>query len=178
MSNVSAWNVTADGRKVFFPWGRFGRGYEIENEEHHRALRRIMVSQIALVPTSVLTVVLLGRYALFVAPVIVGIGLFTSHRLTRGLPKSDEKLAWRDHWRHQERAQARFLEPFGIWLMLIAALFFGILGIAMLFGSDNVLGGAVLTAISGFGAISTVRMLRVHARLNREAEPHQPRNTD
>ncbi len=36
----SAFKTTPDGRKLFFPWGPLGRGYEIEPTQNYETLRR------------------------------------------------------------------------------------------------------------------------------------------
>ena len=38
LSSVS-FKTTQDGRNVFFPWGRFGRGYELRSQDEYRRLK-------------------------------------------------------------------------------------------------------------------------------------------
>ena len=35
------------GKKVFFPWGKYGKGYLIENEETEKRIRRILIPYIS-----------------------------------------------------------------------------------------------------------------------------------
>src|SRR5687767_9421400 len=37
-----AFKVTPDGRRLFFPWGVLGRGYEIPSESDYQRLHRLM----------------------------------------------------------------------------------------------------------------------------------------
>jgi hypothetical protein len=37
--NATTFKITADGRRIFFPWGRLGRSYEVESEEDYKTLR-------------------------------------------------------------------------------------------------------------------------------------------
>jgi hypothetical protein len=37
--NATTFKITADGRRIFFPWGRWGRSYEVESEEDYKTLR-------------------------------------------------------------------------------------------------------------------------------------------
>jgi hypothetical protein len=40
VTSVSSFRITADGRKVFFPWGVLGRGYATASERDYRRLRQ------------------------------------------------------------------------------------------------------------------------------------------
>jgi hypothetical protein len=37
--NATTFKITADGRRLFFPWGRWGRSYEVESEDDYKTLR-------------------------------------------------------------------------------------------------------------------------------------------
>ena len=37
--NATTFKITADGRRIFFPWGRWGRSYEVESEDDYKTLR-------------------------------------------------------------------------------------------------------------------------------------------
>jgi hypothetical protein len=38
--NATTFKVTADGRRIFFPWGKLGRSYEVQSEEDYKTLRQ------------------------------------------------------------------------------------------------------------------------------------------
>jgi hypothetical protein len=38
--NATTFKITADGRRIFFPWGKLGRSYEVESEEDYNTLRQ------------------------------------------------------------------------------------------------------------------------------------------
>jgi hypothetical protein len=160
----SSFKTTADGRRLFFPWGIWGRGYAIPTEQDYERLRNLVKTY-----TIVSLVVVIGAIALFpvlwalgVAAVLIAFYLAWLPNLLRGLTPTDEQLSWQE----SITTQARTHNAWMLWLLLIFSLVLAVAAIVM-FAADPreswpvALPGAIL-----FGAATAMffRMLVLRRR--------------
>lgn len=118
----SAFKTTPDGRKLFFPWGALGRGYEIGPEQDYETLRRrIKLWTIVGLALILVTSQLLGFLASFiVTAAMLALYLGWMQFLLRSLRPSDERLTIWESMTTQARAQS----PLLLWTCLIASIAF------------------------------------------------------
>lgn len=119
-----------DGRKLFFPWGVWGRGYVVASEQDYERLRRQVKAYmvVALVPIIVTAALRAYVGALVIAMLLVVFYLVWMRFLLRGLLPSDERLSVQDSM----TAQARAHSAAGLWLLEIGALAFVGLGMIII----------------------------------------------
>ena len=126
----SAFKTTPDGRKLFFPWGALGRGYEIGREQDYETLRRriklwIVVGLVLILVASQL----LGFLAGFIAAAAMIAFYFGWMRyVLRSLRPSAERLTVRESMTTQARAQS----PVLLWTFLIVSIAFVLAGVFIL----------------------------------------------
>jgi hypothetical protein len=169
----SSFKETKSGRMAFYPWGRFGKGYETQTEAQYQALKRFVIRYyVAMVPLGIAA----GVFRLWIAialllPVSILIYVLAVRTLTRDLPRTDEKITMKDSY----EAQARRHSPAVLWAMLIVSLLFVAGGVVLISGPGELLAG--LLAIVFFGACAAVFawMLLVRRRLLRQADPDKAR---
>ena len=117
-----SFKTTADGRRLFFPWGLWGRGYVIGSEHDYEQLRRqITIYNIVVMVLIIGTLTWLG----FVAGLVIGAALIVfylawSQYLLRGLQPSDETLSLGESM----TSQARTLSPALLWIGELASIAF------------------------------------------------------
>jgi Ca2+/Na+ antiporter len=126
----SCFETAQDGRKLFFPWGVWGRGYVVASEQDYERLRRQVKAYmvVALVPIIVTAALRAYVGALVIAMLLVVFYLVWMRFLLRGLLPSDERLSVQDSM----TAQARAHSAAGLWLLEIGALAFVGLGIVII----------------------------------------------
>ena len=104
----SAFKTTPDGRRLFFPWGALGRGYEIGPEQDYETLRRriklwTIVGLVLILAASQV----LGFLAGFIAAAAMIAFYFGWMRyVLRSLRPSAERLTVRESMIAQARAQS------------------------------------------------------------------------
>jgi hypothetical protein len=116
----SSFKKTKDGRWAFYPWGIFGAGYILSDEEKHLEARNF-ARRYYLV--SLLLIVLVGLFlgwsrALFLSPFVIGVYVFVVRRQLHGLAKTQERLTLAETLRQQARGYNRF--PLGFRGYLVA----------------------------------------------------------
>jgi hypothetical protein len=149
----SAFKTTPDGRRLFFPWGALGRGYEIGPEQDYETLRRrIKLWTIVGLVLILVASQLLGFIAGFIAAAAM-IAFYCGWMgyLLRGLRRSAERLTVRESMITQARAQS----PVLLWTFLIVSIAFVLASVFILMAAPD----KWLTAIAGilfFGAGAVV----------------------
>jgi hypothetical protein len=123
----SCFKTAQDGRKLFFPWGVWGRGYVVASEQDYERLRRQVKAYmvVALVPIIVTAALQAYVGALVIVVLLVAFYLVWMRFLLPGLLPSDERLSVQDSM----TAQARAHSAAGLWFLEIGALAFVGLGI-------------------------------------------------
>jgi hypothetical protein len=105
----SAFKTTPDGRRLFFPWGALGRGYEIGPEQDYETLRRrIKLWTIVGLALILVALQLLGFLAGFIAAAAMIAFYFGWMRyVLRSMRPSSETLTIRESMTAQARAHSR-----------------------------------------------------------------------
>jgi hypothetical protein len=126
----SSFKTTDDGRRLFFPWGTLGRGYDIPSEEELERLRRhvkaYMVVSLPLIIVAVTWKGFLGGVALM--PVLIVPYVLWTQSQCRRLSRTDEKLTLSESVAGQARAHSTV----GLWLLELGALTFVGAGVLIL----------------------------------------------
>ena len=105
----SAFKTTPDGRRLFFPWGALGRGYEIGPEQNYETLRRrIKLWTIVGLVLILVASQLMGFLAGFIAAAAMIAFYFGWMRyVLRSMRPSSERLTVRESMTAQARAHSR-----------------------------------------------------------------------
>lgn len=161
--------IAQDGRKLFFPWGAWGRGYVIVTEEEYRRLRQQMKTYAMVSLLLIIVVVISQSYAGLAALVVLLTGFRWAwmRHLLRGLEVAPERLSYQESM----TARARTHGPIVLWLSNIGALAFVAGGIWMFIVEPGSRMLAIAT-ISFFGlcVVIITRML-ILGRRTPAAEP-------
>jgi len=165
-----SFKTAQDGRRLFFPWGIWGRGYAMASEQDYERLRQQMKTYYI-----VSLVLIIGSVAakIYVASIIVGallLGFYLvwMRSLLPRLQPSGERLSLQESMTNQARTHNVVV----LWLLEIAVLAFVCGGILILvFDPSNWL--IALPSIGFFGlcAVAITRML-----LLRRANAGAPRS--
>jgi hypothetical protein len=117
-----AFKTTPDGRRLFFPWGAMGRGYEIGPEQDYETLRRrIKLWTIVGLVLILVACQVLGFFAGFVVTAaMIAFYCGWMQYVLRSLRPSDERLTFRESMTTQARAQS----PVLLWTFLIVSIAF------------------------------------------------------
>ena len=117
-----AFKTTPDGRRLFFPWGAMGRGYEIGPGQDYETLRRrIKLWTIVGLVLILVALQLLGFLAGFiVSAAMIAFYCGWMRYVLRGLRPSAERLTVRESMITQARAQS----PVLLWTFLIVSIAF------------------------------------------------------
>jgi hypothetical protein len=134
-----------DGRRLFFPWGVWGRGYVISSEQDSRRIKHQL--GIFVIVSAALTVGAIILKGYLAATVIAGLLLvfFVSWKpqLVRGLQPSDERLSLKESYTSLALAQSsRQLWSWGIGALILS----GVAIVALLDGSIGDSIGSRVTA--------------------------------
>jgi hypothetical protein len=176
----SSFKTTSDGRRLFFPWGLWGRGYVIGSEpEYNQLWRRVKTYLVAAVGTLIVNSIAAGVVAgvpalqvypagLVVATVATVLGVFYIAfyiawvpYLIRGLQPSPERLTLRDSVANQAREHSTMM----LWTMEFVSI--GVVGGGMFLLVSRPAMWPVATAgivFFGLGAALFARMLIVRKR--------------
>jgi predicted lysophospholipase L1 biosynthesis ABC-type transport system permease subunit len=161
---TSAYFKTAqDGRKLFFPWGMWGRGYVIPSEQDDARLRRQMKAFTVISLALIVGVVSVQTWPWILAlcALIVVFQLFWTRHLARGLQPSSERLSMTE----SITAQARAHGPVGLWVLEIASLVFVAGGLIILIADpDNWMIALGTIAFFGLCAAVFATMLALRGR--------------
>jgi len=157
----SSFKTTADGRRLFFPWGVLGRGYAIDSEERYERLRKQVKAYIVVSLLLVIAAPAFFRADNLMVPFAlagVSVAFYVAWMcvLLPRLGTTDEALSLRESMSSQARAHG----PVILWLLTIASLVFVAGGILMLIAEPH----SWLVALAailffGFCAAVSIRML-------------------
>jgi hypothetical protein len=102
----SSFKKDAEGRTVFYPWGTLGSGYIVETGDLRNQIRSLYKTVlIVLIPTTVLFQITVGWWLNLVLVPFCVIGCyFWVRNLTKGLPKSTEKLTTAEAYKNSARS--------------------------------------------------------------------------
>lgn len=171
----SSFKEAKSGKLAFYPWGRFGKGYELETEEQHQTLRRSIIRYYMFVlPVSVFAAVGFGVYGLLAIPVVVLPYLFMVPRMTKGLSRTDERLTFKDSY----EAQAKRHSPVMLWALFLVSLAFTAGGVFLVGKPESFLIALLCIVLFGACTIVFAWMLLARRRLMREADTEKVRVFD
>jgi hypothetical protein len=159
----SAFKTADDGRKLFFPWGTFGRGYVLSSDEDSVRLRgQIKTYMIAgLSPIVVLGVLRSFLAFAVIAAVFTGFYAVWMRYLLPRLGASDERLSLEE----SITSQARRHSATALWLLEIGSLaFVGAGAFIFVFDPANWLTGISSMLFFGLCAAVFAFMLAVRSR--------------
>jgi hypothetical protein len=148
-----AFKTTPDGRRLFFPWGALGRGYELGPEQDYETLRwRIKLWTIVGLVLIIVTSQLLGFLPSFIVTAALIAFYFGWMRyVLRSLRPSDQRLTFRESMTTQARAQS----PVLLWTFLIASIAFVVASLFILIATPDKWPVAI-AGIVFFGACAAV----------------------
>lgn len=130
--SAGQFKIAADGRKLFFPRGFWGRGYVVDSETEFQRLRRQMMIYQVVALVLVIAAAMPRQYnpylAIAVAFVLIVSYFVWSRSLVAGLQPADDRLKFRE----TSAAQARAFGPFVLWSLEVVALAFVAVGFALL----------------------------------------------
>ena len=123
--------MTPDGRRLFFPWGALGRGYVVASDQDYKRLQlHIKIYMIAIL-VLMLGSVIAERY---VAAFVIAMLLFVFYAfwarfvLVRGLQPTDERMRLKEAM----TAQATIYDAAALWLLEFTSLALAGLGVFVL----------------------------------------------
>jgi hypothetical protein len=124
-----------DGRKLFFPWLYWGRGYIVPSEPDCERLRRQLGTYKSVSLVLVILVSATQNYTTAMALAVLTLAFYAvwTKYLVTGLETTDEKMSLKE----ASTSQARNYSAFTLWSLEIAALAFVISGIAVLVADTN-----------------------------------------
>jgi len=160
--------IGSDGRRLYYPWGFWGRGYAISSESDYQRLRQqLTIYQVA---TLVLVVgaVVVDRY--IVACVIGALCMLFyavwSRSLRAGLQGTDQRMSLRESFISQANAYSALT----LWLLIIGALAFVAMGVMLLiFDNEGRLMTLLAIVFFGLCAASGIYMMLLRQRTGRPA---------
>jgi hypothetical protein len=167
----SSFKTAAHGRRLFFPWGIWGRGYVIASEQDYQRLRQqiktyYVVSLAVIIGSVVLKIyfgdVFMAVFLGFFVAVSLGFYLLWMRSLLPRLEPSSERLSREECM----TTQARLHGAVGLWLLEIVALAFvgdGIL-LLILAPAQHWQTGLATIVLFGLCAIVVARMLVLRRR--------------
>ena len=148
-----AFKTTPEGRRLFFPWGALGRGYEIGPEQDYETLRRrIKLWTIVGLVLILAALQLLGFLAGFiVSAAMIAFYCGWMRYVLRNLRPSAERLTVRESMITQARAQS----PVLLWTFLIVSIAFVVASLFILIVTPDKWPVAI-AGIVFFGACAAV----------------------
>jgi hypothetical protein len=161
---ISGWfKTTADGRRLFFPWGTLSRGYAIPSEEEFQRLRRHLKAYVVVSLPLIIVAInwkgCLGGAA--IVPILTVPYFLWTQSQCRRLRRTDEKLTLRESTAIQARAHStvdlRLLEFFSLGFVGAGVLI-------LLVDPSNWLLAAGPIAFFGLCAVIFGRMLSIKRR--------------
>ena len=154
----SYFKTAQDGRKHYFPWGIWGRGYVVPTEADYNRLQRKMKTALIIWLVVIVATASLRHYmvALVAAALFIAFHAIWTRSLVRGLPPSDERLSWGESMGTQARAHGAGT----LWALLIITLLLVAGGVFLLIVEPEAwLAALAVIVLFGVGAAVFVRML-------------------
>ena len=161
-----AFKRTSSGKMAFYPWGKIGRGYEIQTDEQYDEIHRFIVRYyIIVLPIAIGAAVILKWFAFAVVPVVTVPYVLWLRRWTRILPATDERMTFRESF----EAQAAAHSPVMLWVLLVISLAFVLAGTAIVVSGRDVLTGFACALF--FGCCAAVFGFMIAARRHSKRDP-------
>ena len=160
---ASYFKTAPDGRRLFYPWGIWGRGYVVASQQNYGRLRGqikiyTIASLVLIIPVATLLHYL---WAMAVTLLVIVFYLCWVPFLLRGLQPTDERMSLSESM----SGQARLQNASTLWMLLIVSILFVLTGFAMLvFDPDKWLVGGFAIVFFGLCAAVAVRMLILRRR--------------
>jgi hypothetical protein len=167
----------ADGSAIFFPWGRYARGYVIAADEGYERVRSFARNWaiLSLLIPSLAVGTVLGRQPLLMVFAIAAIGsvLYTVgysihlRVVTKNLPRTMESLARMEKlsakgWlRLTARFSALLFGRLGLWLMLVTSILAFLMGLVGVFLPGVRLNGLMFLVIGGLAGLWSMYLMRI-----------------
>jgi len=158
-----AFKTAQDGRRLFFPWGVLGSGYELPSEQDYERLRRWVKGYMIV---SLVLIIALGMLNAYLVGGIVVVLLMASYAVwaqmvVRGLQPSGERLSM-----HESMTTQAVTHSAGtLWALEIVSLLFVATGIVILvFDPGEWLIALASTVFFGACAVVFARMLALRYR--------------
>lgn len=107
----SNFKTTADGRKLFFPWGVLGHGYIIAPEDGERLRKQLKISLMI----GLALIIVSTFYHSTIGPLALGVVMFSVHVIwmkfvIRHLQRTEERMSWQESMTTQAGA-------YGLWML-------------------------------------------------------------
>lgn len=155
--------TAADGGKLFFPWGIWGRGYVIPSDEQyermHGMLKIYMIVSLVLIIGTIAAGYLLVGVAIAAACMLFYAAWVPS--LKRGFAPSEERMTMRGNM----ATQARIHHAGVLWAMEIMSILFVASGVGMLIFQPKQWFLAILPIVFfGYCAVIIGRMIMLRRR--------------
>ena len=161
-----AFKRTTSGKMAFYPWGKIGKGYEIQTDEQYEQIHGFIVRYYMMVlPIAIGAGVFLKWFALVVVPFAAVPYVLWLRKWTRILPTTDERLTFKESY----EAQAAAHSPVMLWVLLAISLIFVLAGAAIVISGGDILTGLVCAVFFGCCAAVFWFMIAARRRLKRDA---------
>ena len=160
-----SFRTTQDGRRLFFPWGPWGRGYVVPSEEQYQQLQQKLKAFMiaAIFPVVGLAIMTWYGTALIMGVIVMALYPAWILYLVQGLPPSQDRLP-APKLREHVAAQARANSLGSLWFMLIASSLFFAIGVFMILTPGNRLWGLFCMLFFGPGVPFAATMLVLRRR--------------
>jgi hypothetical protein len=158
----------ADGRKIVYPWGRYGNGYIIPSNDAYERLNDLLKVYIVVGIWLFLPITIPGHYVFAAIIMALWLALYWIWMRIemRGLERTRERLTYREGISNIARLTPRWL----LWIEAILMSVFVVAGILSLIIEPGKwmisLAGIVFF---GFGAVMFVAMLVMQRRLRAQS---------
>lgn len=149
----------SNGNTVFYPWGIFGKGRILPDEDTKTKLRKFIILYYqASLPLIILVAIFrLWWLALIAAPALLIWFLLQSKKLTKHCEISSEKLTVKESYRNSARSHNKIM----LWCMLITSLLFVLAGFYAFIKGKFFIG---LAGVVFFGLCSLAFIFMLHAK--------------
>lgn len=151
--------TSADGGKLYFPWGFWGRGYAIASESDYLRLRRQLTAYtVVSLVVSLAPMIIWDRFDVGVAMAVICLIFYAvwSRSLRAGLRAADERMTMQESLTSQGTA----FGPLILWSTVVVALVFVVGGIFLLvIDQESRMTGLLAVAFFGFCAAAAAYML-------------------
>jgi hypothetical protein len=125
----SAFKTTDDGRRLFFPWGVFGRGYVLTEGQYEKLQRQVKIYTIVTLVLIIAMVVLKEYVATaVVVALLIGFYLIWMKFVLPDLQPSEERLSLEESM----TSQAVTHSPAMLWFLTILSFAFVAAGVLIL----------------------------------------------
>jgi hypothetical protein len=117
---TSAWiKRRADGKAVFFPYGKLGSGYVLSRESEVRIRKLLRIECMVSLPIVVLSGTLFGPYALVLLPILCASYITKVRRLLAKEERTNETMGWEEVRRNMASSMG---VPTSIAMLLLSLL--------------------------------------------------------